>query len=63
MLVYKNQKDFEEHVAEPFAGQVVYFTETDKKMVYNGEKFVSYKKSLAKEGLPPEENPAPFRED
>lgn len=63
MLVFKNPDELAAQGAEPFEGQVVYFTETEKKMVFNGKKWVAYKKSIAKEGLPPEEAPKPFRED
>ena len=52
MLLYKNEDELVANNAHPFKGQVALLADTGKKKVYDGEKWVPYKKSLALEGPP-----------
>ncbi len=52
MLLYKNEAELLANNVHPFKGQVALLDDTGKKKVYDGEKWVPYKKSLALEGPP-----------
>lgn len=63
MLVYKDLKTLKENVKEPFTGMTVFLVDKDEKKVYDGKNWVAYDPEKAREGLPSEEIPKPFRED